>query len=177
MVLLADVVAPYVPRPGEVLSLYARRRGDGYVTVTVDHWDAGGEECEGEPCVVRLKYYLPAWLAEGRRGRRQWLSAVETYVGEVARAVERAASAVGEPHRSALLDFHVRVRTSKSGRVLALGIEVGRGVVELGPPPEPLYDLPLGGWFTPTDYSYVHSVAWTYYWRIAIERVLGRNAP
>jgi len=45
----------------------------------------------------------------------------------------------------------------------------------MGAPPEPLYDLTMEDWYAPTDYPYAHSMAWTYYWEMAIRRVLERG--
>jgi len=172
------VEVPTIPALDLTFRVYAYWRRDRWVLVTVDYVD----DCDVAPCGGRVHLYVPSSrlgvLPPG--AHREWdkriepvYKAIDGYVNEVANILSFAASRTGPKARDALEMFPVRIWTAADGTVRRLGLAVGKRVVALGPPPRRLhYYRGKRGWRISREiYDEVFTMAWTYYWKTAVERV------
>jgi len=174
------VEVPTIPALDLTFRIYAYWRRDGWTSTSVDYVD----DCDVAPCGSRVHLYVPSSrlgaLPPG--AQRKWdkrpqiepvYKAIDGYVDEVANILSFAASKAGPKAKDALERFPVRIWTVADGTVRRLGLAVGKRVVALGPPPRRLrYYRGKRGWAIPREiYGEVFTMAWTYYWKTAIERV------
>jgi len=194
----AAVQGPQLPPKDRIIKVTAYARADGWVTVTVYYQVCPfGEEEEDldvweRRCIQVRRYYIPAQRAPKRlkpktyrawysdRYIEMWLNALTEYVEDVVKILELAADNAPEEAGEALKRFEVRaIVAPPDGLITELGIKVGHRVIPLGPPPDPIYtfmakvDPPGTLWHDVAEREFVRAIAWTRYWKEAVERVAG----